>query len=326
LAQTYQNIEILIQDNQSTDGTYQIELEYARKYPQKVLAFRNVMNMGGGTQNILVAMPYLLQTGGFIHFFSGDDVMYPDCIERCVKAAKKYPSAGLFLIERDEIDSDGTLCDYLPFYDRTFFCEGEKHLPVMMMSGITTLSQIMVRKLFYKNSGGISNIYLTPTDWNLNFRMAAVSDTVYLREAGIKYRVYGGNETSKAVESTLQIIEHYQMLLDFVRVSKSKGMKSVYNREGEAVAKLGSMALRYAVEMLSVDLSDTAKDYLDFAVMFNPDIESDNTYRLLSDYLYGAISAGKVEFLEKINSGQNIKRSVSYAPPGGFAEFEEACI
>jgi glycosyltransferase involved in cell wall biosynthesis len=326
LAQTYRNTEIFIQDNQSTDGTYPISLEYAERFPEKVSVFRNVINMGGGTQNLMCAMPHLLRSDGFIYFFSGDDVLLPDCIERCVKAAAKYPTAGLLLIERDEINENGSPRDYRPFFDRTFFCRGEKLLPVLMMSGITTLSQIMVRKSHYQISEGFSNIFLVPTDWNLNFRMALISDVVYLHKPGVEYRVYGSNETGLTTFSTMGIVEHFQMLLDFVRAAKNKGLKAVYGREEAAVAKLGQMALRYAVLMIAEELPDTAMDYLDFAEIFNPKIASDGTFRLLSSYLRGEAGMNKTALLEEIGSAQNMTRTVSYAPPEGFVEFDEEFI
>ncbi|MDR1582411.1 MAG: glycosyltransferase [Prevotellaceae bacterium] len=325
LAQSWPNIEIIIQDNASSDDTYNIELEYARKYPKKVTLFRNVVNSGGCTQNIMLAMPYLLQSPGFLYFFSGDDVMYPHCIERCVNAAIAYPSAGLFHIERDEINMDGTPRHYLPFYDRTFFCEGKKHAPVMMMSGLTTLSQIMVRKDHFRPDC-ISFVFFIPTDWFLNFTMAMRTDTVYLQKPGIAYRIAEGNETSHAIRSTMQIIEHYQMLLDFVRSAKIANVPTVYNREKEAVAHLAQMAVRYAVQMVKRGFDDTAKDYLDFALILDKKAKINKLFKLIHDFLYTNNSKDRADVLNLIDKSNSAMRTVSYNPPEGFTEFNEKKI
>jgi glycosyltransferase involved in cell wall biosynthesis len=325
LMQTWSNIEIIIQDNASTDGTFQIESEYANKYPEKVILFRNVINLGGCTQNIVAALPYLLQSSGFIYFFSGDDVMYPNCIERCVNAALEFPSAGLILIERDEINMDGSPRIYAPFYDRTFFCEGKKHAPVMMMSGITILSQTMVRKTYFRNDC-ISMVYLIPTDWFLNFTMSMRSDTIYLHLPGIAYRIAEGNETTHAIKSTMQIIQHYQMLIDFVRMSKNAKVPAVYNRELESMSHLAHISMRYALEMIKIGQNDTAMDYLDFALIISDKLESDDLYQILYDYLYEQKIYKNIDLLNSETKKYNTKRTVSYSPPEGFIEFNEKKI
>lgn len=329
LAQTYKNIEIVISDNQSTDNTYKIVSEYAQKYAEKINVFRNPVNLGGGTQNILGVMPFLLQGNSeFFYFFSGDDVMYPDCIERCMKVMRDYPTTGLVMIERDEIDDGGSPIKYFPFYDRSFFCKGEDHLPVLMMSGVTVLSQVLVRVSAYRNYGidCISDIYDIPTDWHLNFSLATVSDTVYLRKPGIAYRVHGGNETFSNIRIQLQIIEHYQMIIEFARVAKIKNHIKAFEREKEAITHFADMSLRYSTEMINAGYEDTAKDYLDWACIFNPDIESDSTYILLLDYLYGSVDINKDELQKTISKLKTSKRTVSYAPPGNFIEFEEKTV
>jgi hypothetical protein len=156
--------------------------------------------------------------------------------------------------------------------------------------------------------------------------MALVSDVVYLRKPGVAYRVYGSNETNLTTVSTMGIVEHFQMLLDFVRAAKNKGLKAVCDREEAAVAKLGQMALRYAIMMIAEELPDTAMDYLDFAEIFNPKIAADSTFRLLSRYLRGEAGMNKAALLEEIGSARNMTRTVSYAPPEGFVEFDEEFI
>ena len=43
--QTYDNIEIIVIDNQSTDGTFEVIQEYAERY-DNVWCFQNDVNMG----------------------------------------------------------------------------------------------------------------------------------------------------------------------------------------------------------------------------------------------------------------------------------------
>ena len=45
-AQTYENIELCFSDNGSTDDSWDIALEFARKYPEKMNLTRNRKNFG----------------------------------------------------------------------------------------------------------------------------------------------------------------------------------------------------------------------------------------------------------------------------------------
>lgn len=322
LAQTYENIEILIQDNQSTDNSFAIALEYADKYPEKVRAMRNVKNSGGGSQNIVGMIGYA--KGEYYFFFSADDVMEPTCIEQCMRAAQQFPSAGLFLVERQEIGSASENRDgYLPFYDRSFFIEGKKHLPVFTVTGITILSQTMVSRTAYRDSGGISMIYQIPTDWNLNIAVAMVSDMVYLRQPLIRYRVHEGNETATYVRNHLQIIHHYGMLLNFFDRAEAAELDEVLARKDEAIRKLGQMCLRYSVACSRGGHYQSARNYLNFALIFDETLGTDGLYKVLEQHLQP--DREDMPGLEQaLQTGDYLlRRTKSYQPPEGYIEIAE---
>ena len=80
LAQTYENTEIIVVDNQSTDGTWDLCREYAAKYP-KVKVYRNEENLGP-VGNWLSCMNHASGELGKILF--SDDLMYEMYLEKTV--------------------------------------------------------------------------------------------------------------------------------------------------------------------------------------------------------------------------------------------------
>jgi Glycosyltransferases involved in cell wall biogenesis len=80
LAQTYPNIEVVIADNCSTDGTWEVIQNYARK-DTRIKAFRNDSNIGP-VRNWLRCVDEAQGEYGKILF--SDDLMFPQFLERTV--------------------------------------------------------------------------------------------------------------------------------------------------------------------------------------------------------------------------------------------------
>lgn len=92
LEQDYENIEIVIGDDHSQDGTWEIVTKYEREHPEKIVAFRNDENLGitGNCNEVLQRC-----SGELILFHAGDDILLPGKIEAQVSAMEETPSTVL---------------------------------------------------------------------------------------------------------------------------------------------------------------------------------------------------------------------------------------
>ena len=80
--QTYKNIEIIVVDDKSTDGTYEVLKELEKKYANKFKLYQNKKNMGlAFTRNFGVKKA----TGNFIGFIDSDDYIGATYYEELVK-------------------------------------------------------------------------------------------------------------------------------------------------------------------------------------------------------------------------------------------------
>lgn len=90
LAQDYPNMQIIITDDGSTDGTAQIIQDYAQQYPDKVVAVESGKNTGipanfnRGLRQV---------KGEYIAWLGGDDLMLPGKISKQVELLQKRPDA-----------------------------------------------------------------------------------------------------------------------------------------------------------------------------------------------------------------------------------------
>ncbi len=89
LAQTYQNIEIVLVDDCSTDQSATIIAKYQKRHAQ-IMYFLQPQNMGAGAARNKCLE---LATGQYVAFLDSDDLWYPDKLERQIRwmEEKKTP-------------------------------------------------------------------------------------------------------------------------------------------------------------------------------------------------------------------------------------------
>jgi len=100
LAQTYDNWELLLVDDGSTDKSSDIARRYAEKFPGKI---RYLEHDGHKNRGISTSRNVAIQNakGEYIAFLDGDDIYLPDKLERQVAILESNPTAA-FVCGRTE--------------------------------------------------------------------------------------------------------------------------------------------------------------------------------------------------------------------------------
>ena len=88
LAQTYQNIEIIVCDDGSSDETPNIIRRYASQYPDRIIPVLHPVNTGIAEN---VNRGIRAASGDYINLFGGDDIMLPDKIAVQVAYLEQHP-------------------------------------------------------------------------------------------------------------------------------------------------------------------------------------------------------------------------------------------
>ncbi|MEZ5591634.1 MAG: glycosyltransferase family 2 protein [Gammaproteobacteria bacterium] len=102
-SQTYRDLDIVVCDNASTDGTSEIGLKWAAKDP-RVRYYRSPENRGAA-RNFNWALE--LARGEFFRWCASDDACAPECVERCVEVLNKDMSLVLCSTQVTDIDVNG---------------------------------------------------------------------------------------------------------------------------------------------------------------------------------------------------------------------------
>lgn len=104
IAQTFADIEIVVVDNCSDDGTPELVSEYCRR-DHRVVFHRNAGNIGM-TGNFNRAME--LARGQYVKFLCADDVLAPDCVERMTEAIESDAGVALAACRRYRFGPGGS--------------------------------------------------------------------------------------------------------------------------------------------------------------------------------------------------------------------------
>ena len=120
LAQTYEQLELIISDNGSTDATEQICRRYAAQ-DSRVQYHRIEKNLGAAWNFNRVVE---LARGPYFKWLAHDDLITPSYVEDCVRVLEADPSVVLVCTAVREIDSAGS-----PVRDHTFHLRIDSESP-----------------------------------------------------------------------------------------------------------------------------------------------------------------------------------------------------
>lgn len=110
LSQTYKNIEIIVGDDCSSDSTSQILQNF--KSESKIRIFNHQDRLGpSGNTNFLLDQCM----GEYICLMSGDDLLYPECIQTKITSALSNPDICMVFDANDQIDKFNNLIPHAYF-------------------------------------------------------------------------------------------------------------------------------------------------------------------------------------------------------------------
>ena len=179
-AQTYQNIETLVIDDCSTDGT----VEWLRSNPDYSFAKVHVQPQNGGA-SIARNTGIEMARGELIAFIDSDDLLAPNHVAQAVEAFASQADIGLFACDSTLIDSDGAVL----YSGRTWHeIQSElKNYPVQ--SGVRNLQDVFVfsnifpgftlPKRVFDRVGNFDQMIFPMDDYDLMLRVAGAGYGIY---------------------------------------------------------------------------------------------------------------------------------------------------
>lgn len=196
LSQTYQNYELLIVNDSSTDSTGKIIEYYQKLYPQKIKTF-NIREKGGA----FAAINSVLKKceGKFIALMDSDDISLPDRLRNQVRLLENNPEVIVTGTQAIVINKNGKEIGKkkAPQEDQQIKTEFAFSHPMIHPSCIIRKSLLPNKECIYENKYGVNDDYYTFFKL-LNFGKFANTDEVLY-----EYRIHSDNSSLKNLKRTL---------------------------------------------------------------------------------------------------------------------------
>lgn len=113
--QTYKNWELIVNDDCSTDGTWELAQKLAES-DSRIRVFQNEQNLMTA-KNRAAASKHV--RGEFVGHIDSDDMLYPYAVEVAIDYLQKHPDVALVYSDTAAIDTTGKITGYnrYPDYD-----------------------------------------------------------------------------------------------------------------------------------------------------------------------------------------------------------------
>ncbi len=211
LGQTYPNVEVIVVDDCSTDGTVEWLAEQERY--RDVIVHRQEKNGGASVaRNTAIEMA----KGDLVVFIDSDDLLRPDHIEKAVIAFERDPDLGLFCCDSTMIDADGnTILDGKTWHQSLAEAKGFD-----IKTGYRSLKDVFaysncfpgftLRREVFEELGGFDQSIFPADDYDLALRVAGSRFKVfYLHEALCLRREHDGQLSGiqNSVKTQVKLIE-----------------------------------------------------------------------------------------------------------------------
>jgi glycosyltransferase involved in cell wall biosynthesis len=112
LRQTHGNFEYILVDNCSTDGSSEIAMKYAARFPDKIRLIHTDSFLSQ-VQNYSFALSQISPRSKYCKMVQADDWIFPECLQSMVELGEAHPNVGI--VSAYELEGDHAALGGLPY-------------------------------------------------------------------------------------------------------------------------------------------------------------------------------------------------------------------
>ncbi len=212
LAQTYENIEIIVVDDNEPNTEYRSNTEklMSSLYSNEVKIHYLKMSKNSGAcaaRNFGVSKA----KGRFINFLDDDDQFYPTKIEKQVNIFSKSEDSELSVVGcyGEIVNQDGTILNIEQTNKKgnVFFDQ--------LCHNITTTSLALIRRDYYIESKGFEHMYSSQEHWMFAKIYALHPNYDFVPEVLVRINIHDGERISTNPNKPLGAIQLYENIKEF---------------------------------------------------------------------------------------------------------------
>jgi glycosyltransferase involved in cell wall biosynthesis len=201
LGQTYQDLEIILIDDGSTDNSRSILRDYARQYPHKIRYHVQENQGAAAARNTGIAMAQ----GEWIAFLDGDDLWASHKLERQIQVVQGNPSINFLSSQAQLYGGSKLLHEFIPSPN------GNIKYELLLFGNFMTVSTVMLKKELLLVEK-FDHDLIASHDYDLFLRLADKIHDAFLAEPLAFYRVRHNSLSTISDSRWIQFHKHYQMV------------------------------------------------------------------------------------------------------------------
>ena len=306
LDQTYNNIEIILVDDCSTDDSMSI----FRKYESQLKLLQNKENRGQPKNTNKCVQ---LSRGKYLVILHSDDALLPHFASRLVPILERNGDVGMAVGERMEMDESSVPRKIPPFYDRNCIIPGEKQAKVFMMTSFLPC-QVLVRRETFLAAGAVDERHIINLDGLLWFKCSLKGDVAYIQDPVCIYRRHHESTTATYNRTINHMKEYHSTLSTMFSIGRNRPY--LRRHFGEAKKRVAELTIRYCHDVIEEKNYPLARNFLSLATEFDPEVVHTANYKTLKRCL-DSKKIDPLEFYNQLNARESTKRKTSYKPPEG---------
>ena len=188
LAQTLDDLEVIVIDDGATDGSAAIADAYAQAHPRV-----RVVHQGNSGLCLARNAAIAIARGRYLAMLDADDVWLPQHLARCVELLERDHEVGMVHANIERIDADGKALHVPARFWRGR--EQDAFATLYLRHEHVSCPTVVVRRELVEQLGAFDERFnrVGCEDRDLWLRVAACSRLVYLDEVHARYRLHSGN-------------------------------------------------------------------------------------------------------------------------------------
>ena len=181
LEQNYPNIEYIVMDGASTDGS----LEIIQRYQHKLSYWESVPDKG---QTDAINKGFARATGDILAWLNSDDLLLPGALSAAVKQLQSHPEVGMVYGDTIFVNADGEKIGK--------FAAAQTDLH-RLQSGYVHIPQqaSFFRADLWRKVGPLDPTFYFAMDYDLWVRLARLAPLLYVPELWACFRLHGDTKT-----------------------------------------------------------------------------------------------------------------------------------
>jgi hypothetical protein len=285
LQQTFEDFELIIVDDGSTDNTAEVVAGFA---DQRIIYHYQNKQERGAARN----RGFALSNAEYVTFLDDDDWFMPRKLEVQVRGFRDFPEAGMIISGWDRIDEAGRIVRA----ERPWLHHPQPKLNDWLFAAMAHVAAVLIRREWFERVSGFNHDLAPNEDTYLWFCLAQADCPIgWVKEVVFRQRLHGGNSVRNMAHVKAGKIAMLETIFSDLEASKTLGMS-----KESALAKvhMGFASLEYGADCIEDAKVDLAR-----AVEYDPSLLLNDADRLLESiaaYAWNHMTGEPEDFTNRV--------------------------